>query len=156
MCCDGYKCMLCWILAYYDVDAVHFLKVLKVQSNTQVCLLKRAWAFYKKPRKVSMFGIVNWASTRENLGGGGGGCEHQGADQPVHWQTFAIRLLENIVSRLASIKYTHLFPITVVSSMIDYIFLSCAGSCYLIYKVLEKTNIVLNYPLQKKQQPTRK
>ena len=37
-----------------------------------------------KPRKVSMFGIVNWASTRENLGGG---CEHQGADQPVHWQS---------------------------------------------------------------------
>ena len=26
-----------------------------------------------KPRKVSMFGIVNWALTRENLGGGGGG-----------------------------------------------------------------------------------
>ena len=26
-----------------------------------------------KPRKVSMFGIVNWASIRENLGGGGGG-----------------------------------------------------------------------------------
>ena len=25
-----------------------------------------------KPRKVSMFGIVNWASTRENLVGGGG------------------------------------------------------------------------------------
>ena len=23
---DGNKCMLCWILAFYDVDAVHFLK----------------------------------------------------------------------------------------------------------------------------------
>ena len=38
-----------------------------------------------------MFGIENWASTRENLGGGGGGgeggCEHQGADQPVHQQS---------------------------------------------------------------------
>ena len=106
-----------------------------------------------------MFGIVNWASTRANLGGG---CEHQGADQPVHWQSDQhLRyplILENIVSRLASIKYTHLFPITVVSSIIDYIFSfsSCAGSCYLIFKVLEKTNIVLNDPLQKKQQSTRK
>ena len=110
-----------------------------------------------------MFGIVNWASTRENLGGGGGGG---GANIKVQTSlcigslisTFAIRLLENIVSRLASIKYTHLFPITVVSSMIDYIFSfsSCAGSCYLICKVLEKTNIVLNDPLQKKQQSTRK
>ena len=36
--------------------------------------------------------------------------------------TFAIRLLENIVSRLASIKYTLLFQITVISSMIDLIF----------------------------------
>ena len=119
-----------------------------------------------KPRKVSMFGIVNWASTRENLGGGGGGG---GGVANIKVQqtslcigslisTFAIRLLENIVSRLASIKYTHLFPITVISSMIDYIFSfsSCAGSCYLICKVLEKTNIVLNDPLQKKQQSTRK
>ena len=109
-----------------------------------------------------MFGIVNWASTRENRGGEGVG----GANIKVQTSlcigslisTFAIRLLENIVSRLASIKYTHLFPITVVSSMIDYVFSfsSCTGSCYLICKVLEKTNIVLNDPLQKKQQSTRK
>ena len=67
-----------------------------------------------------MLGIVNWALTRENMGI----CEHQGAYQPVHPQSdqhFSIRLLENIVSRLASIKYTQLFPITVVSSMIDLI-----------------------------------
>ena len=94
-----------------------------------------------KPRKVSMFGIVNWASTRENLGGGGGGAnDHQVQTSLCIGSlisTFAIRILENIVSRLASIKYTNLFPITVVSSMIDYIFSfsSCAGSCYLICKV---------------------
>ena len=95
-----------------------------------------------KPRKVSMFGFVNWALTRENLGGGGGGGAN---DHQVQTSlcigslisTFAIRILENIVSRLASIKYTNLFPITVVSSMIDYIFSFslCAGSCYLICKV---------------------
>ena len=91
-----------------------------------------------KPRKVSMFGIVNWASTRENLGGGAN--DHQVQTSLCIGSlisTFAIRILENIVSRLASIKYTNLFPITVVSSMIDYIFSfsSCAGSCYLICKV---------------------
>ena len=90
-----------------------------------------------KPRKVSMFGIVNWASTRENLGGAN---DHQVQTNLCIGSlisTFAIRILENIVSRLASIKYTNLFPITVVSSMIDYIFSfsSCAGSCYLICKV---------------------
>ena len=36
-----------------------------------------------KPWAVSILGIVNWVSTRENLGI----CEHQGADQPVHPQT---------------------------------------------------------------------
>ena len=36
-----------------------------------------------KPRAVSMLGIVNWVSTRENLGV----REHQGADQPVHQQS---------------------------------------------------------------------
>ena len=72
-----------------------------------------------KPRKVSMFGIVNWASTRENLGGGGGGeNDHQVQTSLCIGSlisTFAIRILEKIVSRLASIKYTNLFPITVVS-----------------------------------------
>ena len=107
-----------------------------------------------------MFGIVNWASTRENLGGGGVANIKVQTSLCIGSliSTFAIRLLENIVSRLASIKYTHLFPITVVSSVIDYIFSFslCTGSCYLICKVLEKTNIVLNDPLQKKQQSTRK
>ena len=69
---------------------------------------------------------------------GGGDCEHLKVQTSLCIgsliSTFAIRLLENIVSRLASIKYTHLFPITVVSSMIGLIlsFSSCVGSCYLI------------------------
>ena len=78
-----------------------------------------------------MLGIVNWASTRENLGV----CEHQGPDQLVHLQSDL--LFAYCKSRLASIKYTHLFSITVVSSMIDLIlsFSSCVRSCYLIGKV---------------------
>ena len=40
-CCDGYKWMLCWISAFYDVGAVHFCER-KVQSNTSVCLLNCA------------------------------------------------------------------------------------------------------------------
>ena len=47
--------MLCWILAFYDGGAVHYCER-KVQSNTQVCLLKRAWAFYMKP--VILFEIL--------------------------------------------------------------------------------------------------
>ena len=40
-----------------------------------------------KPRAVLMLGIqVNWASARENLGGGGLRTS-EGADQPVHWQS---------------------------------------------------------------------
>ena len=63
--------------------------------------------------------------SREPGGGGGVANDHQVQTSLCIGSlisTFAIRILENIVSRLASIKYTNLFPITVVSSMIDYIF----------------------------------
>ena len=62
-----------------------------------------------KPRAVWMLGIVNWASTRENLGV----CEHQCADQPVHRQSDQ-HLYYSLIGN------THFFPITVVSSMIDF------------------------------------
>ena len=83
-----------------------------------------------KPRAVSMLGIVNWVSTRENLGV----CEHQGADQPVHRQSDQ-HFCYSLNGKYRTIKYTLifpitvvlLFPITVVSSMIDLIlsFSSC-------------------------------
>ena len=75
-----------------------------------------------KPRAVSMLGIVNWVSTRENLGV----CEHQGADQPVHRQSDQ-HFCYSLIGKYRTIKYTYLFPITVVSSMIDLIlsFSSC-------------------------------
>ena len=77
-----------------------------------------------KPRAVSMFGIVNWqwVSTRENLGV----CEHQGAVQPVHRQSDQ-HFCYSLIGKYRTIKYTQLFPITVVSSMIDLIlsFSSC-------------------------------
>ena len=46
----------------------------------------------------------NWASTRGNLSSGF--ANNKGADQPAHPRslisTFAIRLLENIISRIAT------------------------------------------------------
>ena len=90
---------------------------------------------------VTMLGIhgklgLGWR--KPGGGGGGGGCKHPKVQTSLCIvslvSTFAIRFLENIVSRLASIKCYHLFPITVVSSMIGLIlsFSSCVGSCYLI------------------------
>ena len=65
------------------------------------------------PRTVSMFGIVNWASTGENLGFANIKVQTSLCIGSLI-STFAICLLENIVSRLASIKYTHIFPITII------------------------------------------
>ena len=82
-----------------------------------------------------MLGIVNWVLTREKLGV----CEHQGADQPVHQQSDQ-HFCYSLIGKYRTIKYTsdpiiiywvreytHLSPITVVSSMIDLIlsFSSC-------------------------------
>ena len=55
-----------------------------------------------------------------------GVCEHQGADQPVHRQSDQ-HFCYSLIGKYRTIKYTHLFPITVVSSMIDLIlsFSSC-------------------------------
>ena len=55
--------MLCWILAIYDVDAVHFCerKVQYVYSNLYECSRPNM-----KPGTVSMLRILNWALKREN------------------------------------------------------------------------------------------
>ena len=64
-----------------------------------------------------MFGSVKWDSTRKNLGFVNFKVQTSLCICSLI-NTFIIRLL---VSRLAFIKYTHLFPYTVVSSMIDLI-----------------------------------
>ena len=64
----------------------------KDHSNTQVCLLKRAWAFYMKPRAVSMLGIVlekTWGFANIKV--------QTSLCIGSLINTFAIRLLENIV-----------------------------------------------------------
>ena len=110
--------MLYWILAFYDNDAVHYLK----ERFSRI--LRYVYSNYMKPRAVSMLGIVNcnWVSTRENLGV----CEHQCADQPEHRQSDQ-HFCYSLNGKYRTIKYTYLFPITVVASMIDLIlsFSSC-------------------------------
>ena len=151
--------MLCWILAFYDIDAVHFLK----ERFSQILRYVYSNMHERSVHHETQESLDVWnCKLGLDLRKPGGEVANIKVQTSLCIgsliSTFAIRLLENIVSRLASIKYTHLFPITVVSSIIDYIlsFSLCAGSCYLICKVLEKTNIVLNDPLQKKQQSTRK
>ena len=61
---------------------------------------------------------IIWASSRENLSSGeGGGCDNTCADQPAHSRSlisdFVIRLLESIISRLATSKITNFWLVSV-------------------------------------------
>ena len=67
-----------------------------------------------RPQGSLDVGNCKLGSTRENLGV----CEHQGADQPLHRQSDQ-HFHYSLIGKYRTIKYTYLFPITVVSSMID-------------------------------------
>ena len=108
--------MLCWILAFDDVDAVHFLK----ERFSRI--LRYVYSNVHERLHETQGSLDVGNCTRENLGV----CEHQGEDQPVHRQSDQ-HFCYSLIGKYRTIKYTHLFPITVVSSMIDLIlsFSSC-------------------------------
>ena len=81
---------------------------------TQTCMS----VLHETQESLDVWNCKLGLDSREPGGGGGGENDHQVQTSLCIGSlisTFAIRILEKIVSRLASIKYTNLFPITVVS-----------------------------------------